>query len=161
VYAEAGDTAADVVLEGISLAEVVALQGDKIAATGTLDGRLPVRMTPDGVVIEGGRITARAPGGHIAYKDAEAIAASAGQPGLDFALRALADFTYEALEGDIDYRPDGTMTTLLRLRGRNPAVEKGRLIQYNLNVTENVLDLLESLRISDRVGEGVEKHLNK
>jgi hypothetical protein len=153
-------SATEAAIDGISLAEVVALQGDKVSATGILDGRLPMRIGPEGFVITAGRIKARPPGGHIAYKDAAAIAASAGQPGLDFALRALTDFTYEALEGDIDYQADGTMTTKLRLRGRNPKVEAGRAIQYNLNITENVRDLLRSLRLADRVGEGIEKRFN-
>jgi hypothetical protein len=142
------------------LSEIVALQGDKVSATGTLDGRLPFRFSTAGVVVQGGRVKAREGGGHIAYKDAAAIAASAGQPGLDFALRALTDFTYESLEGDVDYSADGTLTSALRLRGRNPAIENGRAIQYNLNVTENVRDLLKSLRLSDRIGQGIEKRLN-
>jgi hypothetical protein len=45
----------------------------------------------------------------------------------------------------------------VRLQGANPAVEQGRAIQFNLNLTESVPALLESLRAAERVTERVEQ----
>ena len=157
---DAERAAFDVVIEGVSLAAVVALQGDDIEADGTLDGTLPVRIERGALGVQAGRVAARAPGGHIAYHKATSFT-SPDQAGFDFALRALSDFTYERLEAAVDYSDDGTLALGVQLRGRNPAIEGGRPIHYNLNVTQNVLDLLTSLRMSDRVSETIEKRLSK
>jgi hypothetical protein len=84
-----------------------------------------------------------------------------GQPGLDFALRALADFRYSELEADVDYGADGTMSLAVRLLGRNPDVEAGRPIQYNVQVVQSVPDLMRSLRLSQRLSEQIERHLGR
>jgi hypothetical protein len=104
-------------------------------------------------------VRADAPGGVIRL--APALAGGVDQPGLDFALRALQNFTYTELEADVDYTADGDLSLGVRLRGRNPDVEGGRPIHYNLNVQENVPVLLESLRLQRRVTEGVERRMRK
>jgi len=45
----------------------------------------------------------------------------------------------------------------VRLKGFNPAVENGRAIQFNLNLTESVPALLESLRAAEGVTKRVEQ----
>jgi hypothetical protein len=49
----------------------------------------------------------------------------------------------------------------VRLEGHNPAVEKGRRIVYNLNVTENVPVLLESLRLQDAFTRRIERRVRR
>jgi hypothetical protein len=48
------------------------------------------------------------------------------------------------------------LTLGVRLQGANPAVEQGRAIQFNLNLTESVPALLESLRAADKISSKVE-----
>jgi hypothetical protein len=152
-----GSATFDVGLEGVDLAAVVALEGDDVAATGVLHGRLPVTLSGAAPAIVGGTVRAEPPGGTI--RVAPSLAAGIGQPGLDFALRALQNFAYTSLDADVDYDRDGNLVLAVRLRGRNPDVEAGRPIHYNLSVQENVPTLLESLRLQERMTEGIERRM--
>jgi len=147
-------------VEGVSLAQVLALEGEDIAGEGVLDGTLPVRVEGSAVTMTGGRIVARAPGGSIRYRGAVSSAARS-TPGLGLALDALTDFTYTQLEADADYAADGELDLRVRLRGRNPTVEEGRPIHFNLNVSENVLTLLRTLRVSGEVTERVQQKFSR
>jgi hypothetical protein len=142
-------------LEGIDLARLLALYGERISGTGVLDGTLPVTVAEGALSIRDGRVAARPPGGVIRL--APELTHATGQPGLDFALAALADFTYTQLAADVDYAPSGDLVLGMALQGRNPAVEGGRPIHYNLNVTENVPQLLESLTLHERLVRGIER----
>jgi len=147
----------DARLAEIDLAQVLALYGDRIAGAGLLDGNLPVTLADGDVSIAGGRLAARPPGGAI--RVAPELANATGQPGLDFALRALGNFTYSALDADIDYAGNGDLTLAVALRGRNPDVEDGRPIHYNLTVTDNIPQLLESLSVQDRLIDSIERQI--
>lgn len=146
-------------LQGLALAQLLALEGEEVRGTGVLDGHLPVRLRDGALQISDGQIAARPPGGTIALSDS--LAQSTGQPGLDFALQALTDFRYSDLSGAVSYAPSGELALALSLRGSNPAVERGRPIQYNLNLTNNIPQLLRSLRADRVLTEQVERRLNR
>jgi len=152
-----GSAAFDVALDGLSLAALLGLVGDDIRGEGSLSGTLPVALAADVPSIRGGKLTAEPPGGVIQV--APDFAALTGQPGLDFALAALTDFRFETLETTVNYAEDGELTLGVSLKGKNPEVEKGRPIHYNLNITQNVLVLLESLRAQRAVTERLEKRV--
>lgn len=156
----AGEARFDVHVEGVQLADVLALEGDDFTGSGVLNGVVPIAIDGAAVTVTNGRLSAVG-GGFIRYAGASEVAAAAGQPGLDFALRALSDFAYQRLDVTVDYARDGTLSLAVALEGRNPRVEKGRPIHYNLSVTENVPNLLKSLRLSDEVSEGIQKRLNR
>jgi hypothetical protein len=149
-------TSFDLRLEGLSLADVLALEGEDIAGEGIVDATLPVRIEGGALTIADGRVAARPPGGAIRYRGSVGAAARA-TPGLGLALDALADFNFSRLDADANYAADGTLALLVRLQGRNPAVEKGRPIHFNLNVTENIPTLLRALRAGDAVTERVQE----
>ncbi len=156
---EAGKANFPLRLEDIDLAEVLALEGDDIVGTGKLDGILPIVISGDQPSIEGGRVAAQPPGGSIRLTSS--FAGPTGQPGLDFALVALKDFRYSALRAEVDYAENGDLTLAVHLRGHNPAVEKGRAIVYNLNISENIPVLLESLQLQKKLGDKIEKGVKK
>jgi hypothetical protein len=151
------NTAFEVALEGVNLQEVLALEGDDVQGSGTIGGTLPVAIRAGAPSVSGGKVSAVPPRGRIQVSPA--LAAVTGQPGLDFALRALTDFYFSALDASVDYASDGELALGLSLRGGNPQVENGRPIHYNLNVTENVPVLLQSLRAQRAVIEGVERRV--
>ena len=153
------DATFDLQLENIDLGRVLALEGDDISGEGLLDGVLPVRIRDNKVSISQGRLQARPPGGTIRLKPS--LSQVGGQNELSFALKALADFHYNKLDTQVDYAENGDMTLGVRLQGRNPGVEKNRPIHYNLNISENVPVLLESLRLKDKFTERIEKKINK
>ncbi len=144
-------------LADLDLAQILALEGEHVSGTGSLDGTLPVQVRGHRPAIVAGRVQADPPGGVIHV--APAIAGAAGQPGLDFALRALQDFQYSALSADVDYGAAGDLVLAVHLEGRNPAVQGGRPIHYNLTVSENVPTLLKSLRLQEEVTRRIERRL--
>lgn len=143
----------------LSLEQVLALEGEQVAGSGTLTGSLPVVLQDNAPSVAGGQVRAEPPGGTL--RVSAALAGGTGQPGLDFALRALQDFRYQVLDADVSYSPDGDLTLAVHLQGRNPAIEGGRPIHYNLTVNENLPVLLRSLRLERDVTEGIERRLNR
>lgn len=152
-----------VALNDLSVADILALEGEDISGTGRIDGLLPVVLEAGAVRIAKGTLAARAPGGIIRISNS--FAAPTGQPGLDFALQALADFRYSELSALVNYAPDGDLKLAVALKGSNPAIENGRPIHYNVNVSENIPSLLESLQadrlITDQVEQKVERKMNR
>jgi hypothetical protein len=157
-HLDTGSAAFLVTFDGLDLARLLALQGDQVRGSGTLDGGLPVRVEAGQPSISGGQVHADAPGGTL--RVSEALASGAGQPGLDFALRALQNFDYSVLTAEVDYAPEGDLTLAVHLEGHNPAIEKGRPIHYNVTVNQNLPVLLESLRLQDDVTRRIERRLN-
>jgi len=147
-----------VTLADVQLADVLALEGEDIVGTGVLDGTLPVTIDDTGMVVTGGRIATRPPGGRLSYRGGFT---GASVPGLDLAMTALRNFDYESMTADVDYGLDGTLALAVHLKGKSPDVEKGRPIHFNLNVTESVPALLESLRAAESVTERVQRRFSR
>jgi len=150
-----GMAATQVMLEDLDLALILALEGEHITGTGRLDGTLPVRFSSGGISVSGGKIVARPPGGELRLQSS--IARAITQPGLDMALTALTNFRYTVLETVVGYSEQGDLALGVRLEGRNPDVERGRPIHFNLNVSENIPVLMRSLRLKDEFAERIER----
>ena len=139
----------------LSLAKVLALEGDSISGTGVLSGRLPLRVSKGQISMKGGQLSAEPPGGTIRLSTD--FGTSTGQLGLDFAIMALTNFKYSTLDVNADYAENGDLALAVKLQGTNPDVEKGRPIVYNLTINENVPVLLESLRAQRAIVDRVEQ----
>jgi hypothetical protein len=158
----AGDGYVPVAIRGLDLGAVLALMQDAaLDGTGTLDGAVPVRLDEGRVRIADGFVGARPPGGVLRYRAAPALRARLSQPGLDLALDALTDFHYGQLGAEVDYAPDGTLRLGVHLGGANPDVQDGRTIRFNLNVTQNLPTLLQSLRLSQNIGDDLRRRLEE
>lgn len=153
---ETDKTSLAVELSGISLADVLALEGGDVKGTGLLDGRLPATLDGEAFTVTDGRITARPPGGTLIYKGA-AASSMVAQSGIGFAFQALEDFHYDTLEANVALATDGALKLGVKLQGFNPAVEQGRAIQFNLNLNESLPALLQSLRAADNITNSVEQ----
>ena len=70
-------------------------------------------------------------------------------PGIQLALDALTDLRFDLLDLTLDYQPSGDALMRARLKGYNPAWQQGRPVDLNLNIEENLLDLLRTLRLTD------------
>lgn len=154
---EDGHAELQIDLDGLSLAELLALEGDDLTGTGSIDGEIPLAVRGGRVTVTDGALRARPPGGELVLDSA--IAGALAQPGLDIALGALTNFRYDALSAVVDYSESGDLQLGVRLEGHNPAVEKGRAIHYNLNLSENVPVLLQSLRLKDEFAERIERQV--
>jgi hypothetical protein len=121
-----------------------------IVATGAVSGQVPLTITPNGVEVAAGILTADAPGGSIRYL-AAAAAGATGNPGLDLVNQALGNYQFDSLTSDIDYKPDGELVLAMKLQGRNPDMSGGQRINLNLTLSDNIPALLESLQAARQI----------
>ncbi|MDX1345588.1 MAG: YdbH domain-containing protein, partial [Sedimenticolaceae bacterium] len=148
----------------ISLAELVRLQQfEDIDAIGKLSGTLPITIGPAGLSISKGAASAKAPGGYIRYRPkngGELFGSSSMET--EMLLKALDDYQYEELDAAMAYKPDGQLTMQLQMKGRSPGLHATRPLHLNLNLDQNILSLIESLRavdgLNDRIDRAVKEH---
>ncbi|MEM8766686.1 MAG: YdbH domain-containing protein [Pseudomonadota bacterium] len=154
-----GGAAFSVELDGLAVAEVLALEGENITGSGVLDGLLPLRLKEGEISVTAGQLTAREPGGVIRLNPR--FADTLTQPGLDVAMQALTDFRFQRLEATADYSPEGDLVLGVRLEGSNPELEAGRPVHFNLTVSENIPVLLRSLRLKDEFTRRIEEQVTQ
>lgn len=149
-------------MTGMDLAELLRLYPTEgLTGTGVLDGELPVRFAGAGPIIENGRVMARTPGGVLSFRSDRIRALGRSNPGMKLVADALDDFRYSVLNSGVDYRQDGTLVLALRLEGSNPSIEKGRQINFNVNLEEDIPALLTSLQLTDRVSETIQRRVQE
>ena len=147
-------------LRGLDLAKVLSLeQQQKIQGTGTLNGTLPVTITPGGVTVKDGMVEAQPPGGIIRYGSTPESSRliSETDDNLHLVTQALNNFHYTLLRVGVDYAENGTLFLSARLEGRNPDLKKLPPIHFNLTVQEHIPTLLKSLRLVEDIQDAVEK----
>lgn len=150
---------AQVKLHELSLKQILQLeQQPELQGSGKLSGVLPVQVSAEGGSVMQGHIASQA-GGHIAYQPSEEIkAVSKSNAGLDMALQALSNFQYDTLDITADYAPNGDMLLKTRLQGANPDWNNGRPVNLSINIEENLIQLMKTLQITDKLTSGVEQH---
>jgi hypothetical protein len=148
----------------MSIAELVRLQQfEDIDAIGNLSGTLPITIGPAGLSVTKGKASAESPGGYIRYrpKDGGELFGSSSMES-EMLLKALDDYQYEALDAAVAYKPDGQLTMQLEMKGRSPGLHATRPLHLNLNLDQNILSLIESLRavdgLNDRIDRAVKQH---
>ncbi|SDS98898.1 YdbH domain-containing protein [Pseudomonas oryzae] len=148
--------------DGLELAELLKVYpAEGLTGSGLLDGELPLRLADDGLHVDGGRLTARPPGGVLQLRSERIRAFGRSNPALQLATTALEDFRYDRLDGQVDYAPSGRLLLTLQLSGRNPALEGGRPVNFTINLEENVPALLTSLQLSGRVNEAIQRRVQQ
>ena len=144
-------------VEGLQLEQLAALEsGSGVTATGRLDGVLPIILLPEGPQIPAGSLYARAPGGVVQFRGATADSLKQSDPSVSLAMQVLNDFRYDKLQTDVTYQPDGELNLGLQFQGYNPTFFDGQATHFNLNLEYNLLDLLESLRVSNDIVQKLE-----
>jgi hypothetical protein len=150
-------------LENLDLAAILALYPQKgLSGTGTLDGRVPIRVAADGVVIDGGTVQSQPPGGVIRYTLGGAEKGlAASSPQLATTLELLENFRYERLGSTVSLGPQGDLLLEVALSGHNPDVYRGRTVNFNINVEDNLYELLRVLRLTDDLINNLEERLGR
>ncbi|GAB3394171.1 intermembrane phospholipid transport YdbH family protein [Azotobacter armeniacus] len=157
----AGSATFAVQLEGLQLGELFRLYpAEGLAGLGTLDGRLPLVMGPAGVRIEQGRLANRNPG-VLQFRSERIRALARTNPAMKLVADALEDFHFSRLSSDLGYDELGKLHMALHLEGRNPSLEKGRPIHFNINLEEDIPALLTSLQLTDRVSESIRQRVQQ
>ena len=149
-------------VEGIDIEQVlVTYPAEGLSGSGTLDGKLPILVTPAGISIEHGQLTARAPGGHLAFTSEKLTALGTSNPAMKIAADALENFHYHHLSSGVQLSPQGTLNLAFVLKGQNPDVEKGRPINFTINLQEDLPALFKSLQLSGKVSERIEQKVRQ
>jgi hypothetical protein len=147
-------------LRGIRLEEVSALYGDAtVGLRGSVDADLPLHLGDAPLLVEDGQVR-NASALHVRVTDAEALEAfKSGNPTLAQAADWLADLEVDHLEGTVNLARDGALVLATTIEGRNPTLG-GRAVRLNYRHEENLLHLLQSLRIGSDLSRGIEQRLS-
>jgi len=142
------------------LAEIRRQEG--LQVQGLLDGALPFDWTSDGLKMTAGALQSGTAGGLIRYMGTESVRKLATT---DHATKMVMDimnnFHYKLLKVGADYSPDGELKLQINLQGNNPEYEQGRTVDFNFNIEENILTLMQGLRMSGNISDALEKKVQK
>ena len=147
-------------LRGIQLEQVSALHGDQVVSLGgAVDADLPLHLDHGRLLIADGTVRNATPV-RLRLTDADAIAAfKANNPALAQAADWLSDLHVDHLEGTVNLERDGALVLAATIEGRNP--QRGdRPVRLNYRHEENLLHLLQSLRIGSDLSRGIEQRLS-
>jgi len=137
-------------------------QSQGLSGTGLIDGKLPFDYSSKGLSMLNGHIEARIPGGVLQYAATDSIKSMAqSNPNMKLLLGALSNFNYSHLNAKTNYSPDGKLVLNVALKGNNPDFQQGKPIHLNVNVEENILTLLRSLQLGDKLSDSISERLNK
>ncbi|MBB3104918.1 YdbH domain-containing protein [Azomonas macrocytogenes] len=148
-------------VKGLDLAQLLlAYPAEGLQGSGLIDGSFQLQLENRNVSIEQGSLAARNPG-VLSIKSPRLQALGKSNPAMQLVTQALENFHYDLLASDIRYDKHGKLQLGLRLYGRNPSLERGRPINFNINLEENIPDLLTSLQLSDRVSETIQQRVRE
>ena len=116
-----------------------------LSAEGKLDGELTLRIQKDGGLFADGEMRSQSDGGVIRF---QSNSQNAGSSPLNFATEALEDFHFSKLQAPFTLDPQGELRIQLFLSGNNPSWQKGRMVEFHINLDQNLYSLLRSIRLS-------------
>ena len=150
----------NVQLKSIDLEQVLALDKKQgIVVTGDISGQLPVTFDGEKYIIEDGELH-NISNGLIQVIDNPAVAElKASNSQLQLAFDALQNLHYHQLSSAVSMGDDGYMLLETVIKGRNPDIDND--VNLNLNLSYDLLGLLESLSITQRFEESIIKGLQK
>lgn len=147
-------------LQGLDLNQLFSLYpAEGLAGSGLIDGQLPLSVSAAGVAIEQGQLLARAPGGQLEFHSERIRALGRSNPAMQMVAQSLEDFHFSTLSSQVNYDRQGKLLLAMRLEGRNPAIEQGRPINFNINLEEDIPTLLASLQLTDKVNEIIQQRM--
>lgn len=149
-------------VQGLELEQLFILYPTEgLAGTGTLDGDLPLQISNQGVTIEQGQLSARAPGGKLQFHSERIRALGRSNPAMQLVTQSLEDFRFTTLSSQVNYDQQGKLALAIRLEGQNPAIEQGRPIHFNINLEEDIPTLLASLQLTDKVSDIIKQRVQQ
>tara|TARA_B110000467_G_C18226503_1_gene426138 strand:- start:182 stop:1045 length:864 start_codon:yes stop_codon:yes gene_type:complete len=150
----------NVQLNSIDLEQVLALDKKQgIVVTGNISGQIPVTFDGEKYIIEKGELY-NISDGLIQVSDNPAVAElKANNSQLQLAFDALQNLHYHQLSSAVSMADDGYMLLETVIKGRNPDIDND--VNLNLNLSYDLLGLLESLAITEQFEQGIIKGLQK
>ena len=149
-------------LDKLQLAELLKQHPSAdITGQGTLSGTLPLSIEQGKLTVAQGSVAALEPGGQIAYQSEKAQAMAASNQGMKIVMQALQNFHFSVLSAGVSYSKEGQLVLALKLEGNNPDFEKGRAVNFSINLEENLPAMITSLQLSGQVSDLVKKRVQQ
>lgn len=154
------DHSVNVQLNSIDLEQLLALDKKQgIVVTGNISGQIPVTFDGEKYIIENGELY-NINNGLIQVRDSLAVAElKANNTQLQLAFEALQNLHYHQLSSAVSMADDGYMLLETVIKGHNPDINND--VNLNLNLSYDLLGLLESMSITQRFEESIIKGLQK
>ncbi len=134
----------------------------EIKGSGIIHGNLPFSLNLQEqpfFTLDKGAIKAKSPGGLIQYKAAPSIKQT--HQSMQFVFTVLEDFHYSVLDSNVTYDANKTLHLTLHLQGKNPNVENGRQVNFNINLEEDLPALITTMQLSNQVSETIKKRIQE
>jgi hypothetical protein len=122
------------------LLELSAIEG--LAATGTLTGEIPLAVQADGLLIRDAVLAATGPGTLRYAPSTTPSALLGGGESVALALQALSNFQYSDLTLTVNRAAGGDTVALMQVKGRNPDFYGGHPVEFNLNISGKLDQIL-------------------
>lgn len=156
-------TAASLQVSGVSLPALASLSTlEGLDASGDLSGQIPLRLTPNGILIDHGTLTTSGPG-YVRYKPGQTAGAldgtQASQGGMGLALQALENFQYDSIVVTVSGSVLEELEASLAIKGRNPNLYNGYPIDFNLNLSGELANVIQGSLAGYRVPETIKRQL--
>lgn len=132
--------------KGLALEQLLSgLLKQGISASGTLSGIIPVHFTKNReAMIQNGKLGTEN-GGIVRYiPNADSPLQRGSSLQTDILLSALENFHYDTINMTINSVDEHELKVLLHVKGRNPELYNGQTIELNINLTGNLLDIVQS-----------------
>ncbi|MDC7699767.1 intermembrane phospholipid transport protein YdbH family protein [Vogesella indigofera] len=146
-----------VTVQQLDLAAVAALQNDPqptVQLTGRVGGTLPLQLLPSGIALQDGllrnegELTLRVPA------SAGVTAMAQSNRAVQLALDMLSELDVNDFQARLAMQQNGLLDARVTLKGVNPKQNRQPVV-LNYSHSENVLELLRSLRIGDEISRRV------
>ncbi len=132
-------------VEDIDLQKLAALaKVEGLTVTGKLTGRIPVQIKEGVLTVREGLIKGGPEGGTLRYNPSRVPSAlrHSGER-TRLMLSALKNFRYKTLRIKLDRRSDGNASVNFHLSGSNPDFFKGHPVEFNLNLSGRLDEILQ------------------
>ncbi|TWX73590.1 YdbH domain-containing protein [Colwellia sp. C1TZA3] len=150
----------DIQLTHIDLEQLLALDKKQgIVVTGNISGQLPISYDGEKYILGNGELH-NVTNGLIQVMNNPAVAElKANNSQLKLAFDALQNLHYHQLSSDISMADNGYMLLKTVIKGRNPDIDND--VNLNLNLSYDLLGLLESMSVTKQFEERIIKGLQK
>lgn len=145
----------------IDMAALAALaQVDGLSIVGTLSGQIPLNRDETGLHFAEGLLRADAPG-RLAYKPATPPAALSQSQGGALLVQALSNFAYDRMSITVTGPVMDDITLAVTLAGKNPDLYGGYPIEFNLNLSGRLTQILQQGFVGAGIPADLERQLRE
>ena len=149
-------------IDQLSVSELFKIAGVAgLSGEGAISGTAPITLFPNGIIVDNAKFAADAPG-VLQYdaKQAPAALSSAGSS-VGMALQALSDFHYKELVVTLNRKLTGDTDLGLHISGSNPSFYNGYPVEFNLNLSGKLDEVLRKGLAGYRLPSIIEERLNE